>query len=191
MATFRYVVDLAWTGSTGSPGVNVWHGRTTGGLDGSTETTGLTDLIKDFYAALAYIFPVTFTATGQEFVNGVGDDEGDADAVPVWTVTGSGSSSFAPPATAILVDWRTNSGGRQGRGRTFLGPIVAGLVGSNGGVESTELAALNTIVEDLVDGSDSFGNGALGVYSRTGSTFRDFTSGSIPSKLAVLRSRRD
>lgn len=191
MATFRYAVNLTWTGASGSPGVNVWHGRTTGGLPGSSEISGLSDMIEEFYTAIAGLYPGQVTITSPEFASGVGDDEGDQASVPAWSVAGTGAASFLPPASCMLVDWRTNSGGRRGRGRTFLGPLSDDTIENNGTPAEGGRTIVQLAADDLIESSDSFGNGAWGVYSRVDNVIRDFTSASCPNLFAVLRSRRD
>lgn len=191
MPTVRIPIDLSWVGASGSPGVNVFHGRIdpeeieTGGLD------DITEMLHTFYSTCVGIFPdgTTIRYEGEAF--GVGDDEGNVYTSPEWTVLGEGNGGFLPPANAILVSWKTGSGGRSGRGRTFLSPIVLPADEENGTPGEPTRASVQGAVDALVASSTGFGNGALGVYSRTQDTFRDFTSGNVPNFFAVLRSRRD
>jgi hypothetical protein len=192
MATFRYAVRLDWTGASGSPGVNVFHGRTTGSLPPSGgDVDGLSSMMEDFYTAIAGFYPGSCTIRSPEFASGIGDDEGDQTAVVPWSVTGTGASEYLPPASCVLVDWKTSGPGRRGRGRTFLSPMSNDTIENNGTPSETTRTILGLAIADLVEASDSFGNGAWGVYSRAGSTFYDLTGGVTPNIYAVLRSRRD
>jgi hypothetical protein len=112
--------------------------------------------------------------------------EGDA-----WSIGAGGGGNVLPPANCIVVGWRTSGGGRRGRGRTFLGPLDSILLEANGGVVDLELTAIRDAAAALVDASDSFNDGALGVFSPTGNLFRDFVSSAVRDQFAVLRSRRD
>ena len=97
----------------------------------------------------------------------------------------------APPATALVVGWRTSSASRAGRGRTFLSPLTAAAVEGDGTVSGTQLAAVRGAAQTLIDSSTTEGDGAFGVYSQSQSLLRDFVSVRVQDKFAVLRSRRD
>lgn len=190
MPTVRIPIDLTWVGSTGSPGVNVFHGRIiTGGI--SSDLQDLTDALQDFYQAIAPVIPNQVTVRWAGEAAGVGDDAGTDFTSPAWTVPGTSSGGYAPPAATMLVQWRTGSGGRSGRGRSFISPVTNAIVESNGTPDETARGIVQDAVDDLIGASSGFGDGALGVYSRTEDVFRDFTSGTVPNYFASLRSRRD
>lgn len=191
MATYRYVVDLEWNG-TGSPGVNVWHLRTADEGPLNNDLEQCVDAIKDFYDALSSIFPTGMKITGP--TEAIKDPAGDPsyEAVTGWSVTGdSGSSSYLPPATTVVVGWRTTSATRSGRGRTFLGPLAVPMSDATGSPTPALLTALNGAAAALVAFNDGFENGAIGVYSTTQNIFRDITGARVRDQFAVLRSRRD
>lgn len=186
----------------GGDGANVWHLRTTGAdLPTSSEVEGLLGIVEDFYTAVAAIFPDTAAFIWDGTAAGVGPDEGDSFAGTGWTVVGATAGQILPPANAIVVGWRTSTGGRMGRGRTFLGPIVPAAAQTDGTIDTAELATVRAAAAALVAASEGFANGALGVWSegRSGhpslpdadAAFRDFVGTVTRDLFAVLRSRRD
>lgn len=191
MPTVRIPIDLAWTGSSGSPGVNVWHVRTNA-LDVVNEDVNyLAGVLETFYDECSDIFPSDFTARFLGEAYGVGDDEGTVYVGDPWTIAGSGGTPHLPPATAMFVNWRGSTGGRRGRGRTYLSPLVTADNEGNGTPVEQVRTWVQTAADNLIESSDSFANGAVGVYSRVSNTFRDFVSAEVPNKFASLRSRRD
>jgi hypothetical protein len=113
------------------------------------------------------------------------------------TETNSVADGAAPPALAIVVGWKTSSGTRRGRGRTFLGPVRSGTIQSDGTVSTTILGDLNAAATTLVNASLVDNGWAVGVYGQEnagdpgGHVLRDFQGHKIRDVFAVLRSRRD
>lgn len=191
MPTARIPIDITWSGTTGSPGVNIWHARVDSVADPNPDVQSMADMLETFYGDIADLFPSTVVFHFAGEAAGVGDDNGDTFTADPWTVNGTNTVDFLPPANCVLVQWRTGTGGRHGRGRTFLGPLARSLAEANGTPEEASRGEIQAAVDTLVGSSEGFGNGALGVYSRTTDTFRDFQSGTVPNYFAVLRSRRD
>lgn len=191
MATFSYAVQLTWTTASGSPGNNVFHGRTGGVGFQEDEVAGLSVYLNEFYEAIGGLFPSFVTITAPEYANGVGDDTGDQVPVEAWEVQGSGGAGFLPPANCMLVDWRTGTGGRRGRGRTFVGPLQSTVGQANGTPTEIHRGILEDAASDLIAASSGSLDGAWGVYSRVENVFRDWQSSSVPNLFGVLRSRRD
>lgn len=191
MPTVRIPINITWTGSTGSPGVNVWHARVNGELDPNPDVETISGMLEQFYDDISDVVPtdVTFQFLGE--ATGVGDDADTTFTGTPWTVTGSGGAPHLPPATAMYVNWRAASGGRSGRGRTFISPLVTADNEGNGTPVEQVRGWVQAAADALIDSSDSFANGAVGVYSRTDNVIRDFVSADVPNKFAVLRSRRD
>jgi len=191
MPTFRIPVNIEWDGASGSPGVNVFHGRSDTD-EGTDETLGdLAGMLQSFYDGIKGAFPSSLEFSFLGEATGVGDDTGEAYSADPWTVTGTAGSSYLPPALTMLVAWRTAGAGRSARGRTFLGPISGGLTDNDGTPSASTIAAIQAEVDDLISNSTNYFNGALGIYSRTQNIFRDLVSGEVPNYFAVLRSRRD
>ena len=192
MPTIRIPVNINWGTASGSPGVNIFHGRVVADtFDPNPDLNSLSTMLNTFYEAVSDIFPGFVTIRFDGEAAGVGDDAGNTYSSPAWTVNGSGGANFLPPANAMLVSWRTSTGGANGRGRTFLGPLDTGTNQDNGTPTEGTRDSVQAAANALVTSSQSFGNGAIGVYSRTTNVFRDVTSANVPNLFAVLRSRRD
>jgi len=191
MPTGRIVVDVSWGTASGSPGVNVFHARGDSTVDINPDFNVLSEMLETFYADINQQFPSTLTFSQNGEVTGVGDDTGSVWSTDPWTVTGVAPDNYLPPANCMLVNWRAATGGRSGRGKTFLGPLNDNVSEANGTPEESSRVDVQNAVDALIASSTGFGNGALGIYSRTQDIFRDFVSGNVPNDFAVLRSRRD
>lgn len=191
MPTVRIPVELNWSGATGSPGVNIWHGRTDPGEVGEVDIDGLSAMLNTFYTGISNMYPAEVEIRFNGEAQGVGDAEGDTFTGTAWALLGTSGSGFAPMGTCMLVNWRSNTGGRRGRGRTFLGPACLASVQDNGTPVELLKSEVQADVNTLVSSSEALANGALGVYSRVENVFRDFASGDVPNKFGLLRSRRD
>lgn len=190
MAIVAIPVTLSgWEGG-GAPGVNVWHARgDSAGPVGSFVDQLL--WIEEYYNTISEAFHATVTINFAGDMFGVGPDEGNVYTGDPWTVAGSGGGDMLSPGLAILQKWRASTGGRSGRGRTFLGPLSEGLNQSNGTVTEDARDLIQGAAETLIESSDSFANGALGVWSPTDGVLRDFIDASVNNEFAFLRSRRD
>jgi hypothetical protein len=191
MTLVRIPVDLTWAGASGSPGVNIWHGRLESLTPGPNEIQSLTDILEDFYTTIRPLLYVDVTISYAGEGQGVGDDIGNTYNSPAWTMTGSGNQGYAPPANCMLAQWSAQTGGRSGRGRTFIGPLDLATLEPNGTPVEAKRTVLQGAMDDLIESSDSIGNGALGIYSRAEGIFRDFVTADVANYFAVLRSRRD
>lgn len=154
-------------------------------------------MLSDFYEVVASLL---VTGTEVSF-DGIWTEVMDPEPTQVegetWSQEGIGGMNALPRASAICVGWRTALATRKGRGRTFLNPITWDMCQDDGTIATTPLAGIRAAAAALVEASDSFANGALGVYSRDAGgvppvpSFRDFTSSQVRDTFAVLRSRRD
>lgn len=190
MPTYKYVVDLSWSGM-GSPGVNVWHFRTTTDSPDNAEVPELVDAIKDFYTGCLGLYSNDAVIQGPSTL--ILDPYGTPEYRPAtsWTLQGQGGGSKAPAATAVTVTWRTTSATRSGRGRTFLSPITTSAMDGDGTINTTQLTALRGAAAALVAFNEGFDNGAVGVYSPSQNLLRDIVAYNVRDTFAVLRSRRD
>jgi hypothetical protein len=191
MSTARIPITLEWTGASGSPGANVWHARGGDPIADPADFNGMAEILQQFYTDIAALIPNQVTISFDGEVQGVGDDVGEQWDTNPWTMTGSSTGGYAPPANCLLAQWRAATGGRSGRGRTFIGPLTNAIIDSDGTPQGSVVTTLQDAIDDLVSASTGFGNGALGIYSRVDSVFRDFVSGTAADYFAVLRSRRD
>ncbi len=191
MPTGRLPVNITWSGASGSPGVNVWHARADSIDQFNADFEDLSDILETFYGSFGSLVPAAVTFSFDGVVEGVGDDTGSTWTVPSWSVTGAQTGEFMPPADCLLISWRGATGGRSGRGRTFIGPLHESCLQDNGSPEEAKRAVLQGAADALISASSGFANGALGIYSRAQDTFRDFVAADVPNYFAVLRSRRD
>lgn len=188
---WRIPIDLTWSGATGSPGVNIWHARASASpAEGDFDDT-LTNL-KAFYTACRGLFPTPVTIAFRGRITGVGPDVEKEASAPTWSVTGgSTTTAYLPPATAVTVSWAAATGGRSGKGRTFLGPLSPTIQDNDGRLAAAVAASTQSAINDLVAASTGASNGALGIWSPTDAVIRDFVRGTVRRDFASLRSRRD
>lgn len=202
MAIYRVPVNIAYTGA-GSPGVNVWHVRSTGSFaTNPSDLQGMVTAIRTFYNSLVAYFPTT-----QSFTLGtVTDVETDEEAVPTWaTVTGTTAGGYLPQANCIVVTWKTTVAARRGRGRTFVGPLISTIAQTDGTIVDASRTAFLGAANTLVSTSTAYANGAVGVwglqnsraagdttpYDQLPHVLRDVTGASIRDLFGIMRSRRD
>lgn len=191
MPTARMTVNLTWTGASGSPGANVWHMRSDQAVGPFTDFDDMSQAIKTFYTSCQGLFPTALNIQMFGELQGVGDDTGDIYSVDSWGLNGSGGVAFLPPANCMLVNWKAATGGRSGRGKTFLGPLVTGDNENNGTPDEARRTTVSDAAVALIAESEGLLNGGIGVYSRTHNVFRDYVSADVPNFFAVLRTRRD
>lgn len=185
------VVTLNWDGN-GSPGTNTWNMRTTGSdFANAEEPEDLMGLVEDFYNGMKTILRTGLVIAWDGVYHGLGIDQGDTKQFTPWSITVGGQGDDAPEAIACVVQWGSASGGRRGKGRTFLGPLNKSMLNSVGQLDPTFTAPVQTAADALVSASSGFANGALGVYSRVDNLVRDFTTATKSAKYGLLRSRRD
>lgn len=191
MSTYRVPIVHTYAGA-GGPGLNVWHVRTTGDeVPSGSDLQALVQIIRDFYTAVAIIFPSTSVLTYGGVATTIGDDPQYDASAPAWSVQGSGQSSTLSPLLQICVGWLTTSASRSGRGRTFLGPLSAQVQEANGTPTGTALGVVRAAALELVADSAGFANGAVTVYSPTQDLARDITGSATRDVFAYLSSRRD
>ena len=195
MSVWRLPVDLSWTGATGSPGVNVFDFRVydAGGVD--TGLNAAIDSLEDFYTAIQGNLPSSLTVSfaGEAVRQTTGDDNPEATAgLHRFTVQGTSGNSYLPPANCIILTLKTAHYGRSGRGRKFLGPLVAAVAQDNGTVkEAIRLQVAQAAVDHLITPFAGIEDGAFAVYSRKDHASYDVTGVNVPNEFGVLRSRRD
>lgn len=169
-----YYVTGTFTSEDGTASnvISTWHTFVTGGIGtdtppGAIYQTGPTvDLIDE----------VTGDLTGRE-------------SGTVQTITMSGTAFAAPPTTQSLVRWRTNvfRNGREVIGRTFLPNVRAGDVAASG----VMLAARQTQLQTRAAAAINDASTVMLVWSRKSQSSVVISSAEVPTKFAVLRSRRD
>lgn len=158
MAIWRITCRLEWAGG-GSPGVNVFHARRD--TTGPSGDSFIEDLETFYTAVQSYLANDVVVTIGdsitdvetQEFVEGT-----------PRVVNGTGSGGDAPDLLQVCVPWRTSVRARRGMGRTFLGPLSAGLITSTGTPGAGGIAAIQAAADALVAESTGTALGAFGVW---------------------------
>jgi len=180
--------------SLGGTGTNTWHCRITssaGSPDEKPALNGLNVALGQFYTAIEDIY-----AGGAHLhFNGewtqIDVPEPRIVAADTNDVVVGGTTDALPPATCIVVGWRTEAATRRGRGRTFLGPLRTSVNQSNGTPLETVRAEVETAAADFIDQFDGLDGSAFGIWSEADSVLRDIVDGRVRNEFAVLRSRRD
>lgn len=202
MPVYRVPITLTWNGS-GSPGVNVWSVRTTASSPvGDAELQSALDALHAFYVGI-----------GNAFAGGTAIELGEMSvrdtsqrATGTFTkITSSNAAAKAAPSLQVVIGWRTDLAKRRGMGRTYIGPLGADYVGSDGTIEDSKKTGMGTNAQTLLDASLSTTNGwGLGVWGLADSVpmnppdpgsqphqHRDFIGYKIRDQFGILRSRRD
>lgn len=166
------------------------------------------DRVRDALTACITSLPagVVHTINGQvDTINQVNGELTGSFNVTQRTVTGTGSASILPTATAMCVVWVTNGfvNSRRVIGKTYLSPMILGLA-TAAGIPS---AGLVTALQAFGDAMDNPGATPVRFVvwarpfagddtvtpakpARDGTT-HDVVGNRVNSKFAVLRSRRD
>lgn len=197
----RFPVELTWSAQQGGPGVNVFHMRADD-ADPLSVVGTLSGHLQTFYnSIISFLGPGTVAASGDPI--DVETNEPIALASP-WQTGASSATNALPAANQLAIKWSTSQRTRRGTGRTFLGPLSTVMLTTSGQIDATSKGNLQAAVNTLVTNSGSVALGALGVYGYQNAklpgaqrgpsdprVIRDFTAGTVSSKFAVLRSRRD
>lgn len=198
-------ITARWTGFPGAPGYSNFHfssnaGFWDGGLIGDeaqAAADSAASRVKDAFSEIAASLPDPFRIEIEGEAELIDSDTGEIlNAIEVSETPVSGratNDNYAGPVGAV-VNWRTADYrfGRRIRGRTFLVPLTAGQLDSDGTLGQAGLVNCRSFASTLLaDGADP----QLGVWSRprdgAGGVFATVTGYTVPDMAAVLRSRRD
>lgn len=108
---------------------------------------------------------------------------------------GTAGANAAPIAAAALVRWGTDTyiAGRRLRGRSFISPLAADAIGTDGEIKGGIASGMDTHLAAFI-AVPTEGDAAV-VWHRpvsgSGGSAGQITSGLMPLKVAVLTSRRD
>lgn len=191
VARFRAV----WTGFQGAPGYSNFH---FGPYDGTPATIPpVQGIITTFFSNLTVILPDGLTILLESDTTIIDEQTGQIQYTvpgdPQAAVEGITSGPYSAPSGAA-VDWLTATyrNGHRIRGRTFIVPLVGSSYDTQGNLVNVATNALTTAAETMMGATGM----KLGVYHRPAfegdaGEFTTVTSYRIPSRPAVLRSRRD
>lgn len=180
--TTIHQVRVAWTGAKGLPGVSTFY------CTGTMET--FRAALHNFFNADKSLYPSSVTITIPSTGSDINSDTGLVTGV--WTsgtddaIACTGTGAYAAPA-GMVVNWHTGIyvGGRELRGKTFLVPMITTTFQSDGSLNDTDRAGVETDANTLADTTAS-----MVIYSRSTNTIASVASASVPDLVAVLRSRR-
>lgn len=189
MATYRVPARIEYA-AAGGPGYNVWHVRTTS--DDPGQLSDALGALDDFYTSFQSSYAnSTLITLGEGMIK-------DPLGTPTYvdddprTVGGTGGTSIGPTLLSVCVSWRTAVATRSGRGRTFLGPFIAGVNDATDGTPSAGgLEAYRDAAAALIAASGGVDGWAIGVLSVKDGVIRDITGATIRDKWSFLSSRRD
>jgi hypothetical protein len=188
VAEFR--VD--WTGGTGGDGVTVMH------ANDSLANTGLTaakTAIQNWVSSVAASCPNEITLRLNPEIRVLNTGTGQLESLAGFGATvpypGTGTGPYNP-AAGYRIDWQTGNilVGRRLVGRTYVVPAVSEVFNDDGELTSAAVTQINANAQALLGGLESAGAG-LQVWSRTHGVASNVASIAIPTKGAILRSRRD
>lgn len=186
---FEFVAQ--WNGSRIGTGFSVFHLL---GSEFTGSAAAVSTAIRTWFQGMQSTIPddvtISFPSEVQEKDQATGALLDIVAITPAATVTGSFSSSY-PANSGTVTKWSTGLvvNGRRLNGRTFLVPR-AGCFTVNGNVDGTVITADATRNATLITALTTAGN-PLGVWSRTGGTIREVTSGATLVRPSTLRSRND
>lgn len=190
MGIVRTTVRTDFT-STGGPGYSTFHFRddADGGRQAAIQNAA--NALQAAYTLLRPGMPESTLMAGEG--RWVDVDTEEVFETPVWTVRGAvaGTAQYLPPATTLVIGWRTGTAARSGRGRTFLSGYTEEHNTGNGSPTQPPVDQARALGASIVNFNDTLGNGAFVVYSPTYRIARDIVGSAVRPRWAVLRSRRD
>lgn len=135
---------------------------------------------------------VTMDTSAAQIDPATGDQIGEVSLAP-FSVAGGQNDDLLPSATQVLVNWRTDSfiGGRRVRGKTYIPGFTESASNSAGVFSGT---SVTTVQSAATAYADAVLNPSV-VWHRpvngSGGSVHNITTATVPTKFAVLRSRRD
>lgn len=188
MTILRRVRTVA-TGVAGTPWyTNMYFTRV------ATTEQGHVDAVVAFWQAIADQLDnsVSWAVEGDcaQIDDATGNIVG-VDSATGASVVGAETANALPPANQALIHWLTGSfiGGRQLRGRTFIPGLCVDQTGSTGVLQAATRTDILTAAEGLITASS--GPGPLRVLSKKNLTSAVVADATVPTEVAVMRSRRD
>jgi hypothetical protein len=192
---YYQVINSTSLGSTKM--VNVMHfEKVTGGAATVSDVNALLLKFKqEFYNALAAYFPAAAQWRVGDAVYAKDLDDLTANtfvpATASTSLTGTGTS--LPGQLAACVRWITPLHTRQGRGRTFFGPLCTSAL-SGQALSTTAIAAINAAAATAVGSGTGIGSLSpawqMVVHSKVGNVNSIVTTGNTDGVVDTLRSRK-
>ena len=197
MSVFRVPALYSWNGP-GSPGQNTWHVRTANddAIGSQADLSAALGALETFYLGVAgglgYGCKITL---GERIVDVTDHLNPRFREIGNKVIDAGASSSNLPPSNMVCVGWQTELAKREGRGRTFIGPLNGATDDETQGIPTTSfINQVRAAATQLVDASTLATGWSVGVLSKRDTSlqvFRDIVGSTTRQQYAVLRSRRD
>lgn len=203
-------VTAKWTGFAGAPGYsNFYFQPVAFGTPAPATTDAMFTRVDQFCTDILTLLPpvVKLQVLGDmELIDPVtGKLENVVSRAAGTTRTGSAAAASYSSASGAVITWRTNAviAGRRLRGRTFLVPTANIAYGLDGTLQASTITTLGTAAGKIHAAHADFTanvwarpqkervrkDGTI-APARTGDT-APISAATVPSTIAVLRSRRD
>lgn len=178
-------VRINWTGP--AAGFSVLHFGDDLSTSGAAQAAA--DAVTSFILEFDQTLSTQMTAQVDPEVLQVNIATGQTEGVETVTsspITGGTADAMLPQATQALLRWRSGQfvAGREIRGRTFVPGFTEASGTTNGEVDTTVIALLNTAAGNLISNTN------IGIWSPTRGVFASAQSASTWGEWAVLRGRR-
>jgi hypothetical protein len=176
-------IRVAWTGAIGTPGVSTFY---CSGPAASMQASLVTFFTNE-KSLIPAAYNITVPNTGTDIDTATGQPSGTWTGGTATTIAGTGAGNYSAPSGACII-WHTGSylNGRELRGKTFMVPLMATCYATNGTLNDTDRAGMQSDA-NVLRGSA----GTMVVWSRRAGAVATVSSATVADKAAVLRSRRD
>ena len=192
-------VRVALTGFPGGPGVATFYA-----LDTLTFLPSLQTLWDNLRNFMPLDVAIQVQNTGDQIDSVTGNLTGAWAGAIQPPLQGTNTGSYAAPA-GFMIDWKTTTilDGHRVRGRTFIVPAAASEYDADGSLKATTVSLMQpAITQFILEQSNSFviwhrpfpGAPAVGTKPARPAHVGGqalVTTGRVPDKVIVLRSRRD
>lgn len=147
--------------------------------------------LATFWEAIDNVMHNSITWTIDSSYTVIESTTGEIQDVGTWdgaTGVADLSAEALPWANQAVINWKTGfyTGGRELRGKTYVPALTQ--TANDGGIL---LAATRTTIEDAANALVTNSASALAVWGRTHGVEAIVETATVPTKIAVLRSRRD
>jgi hypothetical protein len=200
-----FIVRTTWAGLQGGPGITqmAFESDPPGNFIDATQAQTVVNAVRAFWNSIVSDVPNDVVLTVQPAIDSYATATGELGstivaATPPSSVTGGSASNYSAASGGkikLLTAGIKNN--RRVRGAIFLVPLGTGAYDSNGGVVSSLGTTVATAYATLATALAAE-NLSLGVWSRpvgtppgTGGSWYPVTGVQVPTKVAVLRGRRD
>lgn len=204
--TFNPMADMLkvtaqWTGFLGAPGYSNFffmESDPTASTDGGSFASA--DAVQNFFNAIKSYLPnqaQVKVMTDVPVINPATGEMTDIRSAGTRTaIQGTGGSASYSAASGVVITWRTPGvkNGRRVRGRTFIVPTTTAAYDIDGSLHATGIGVFQTAAAGLIGAGTTQD---FGVWSRptapgaSDGAWFTATSGTVPDKVAILKSRRD